>query len=132
MSSAIPIMPTPSHVAIKLGGVDKLQKVLRSAIFEILMGHEPFLDLDELDDEEEIEKRYTDGRFPALDRVLGEQIVYNCWSLAYSHVDACAEELRALGDRVIELSWLSHVLFRPRRNVSKLVLMAAPNSTTMH
>lgn len=77
---------------------------LGSAIFEILAGHEPFPDLDELDDEEEIEKRYMEGQFPALDGVLGGNIVYQCWSLAYSHVDACAEDLRALEDRLIDPS----------------------------
>ncbi|KAK7177335.1 serine threonine-protein kinase [Paraphaeosphaeria sporulosa] len=54
---------------------------LGTAIFEIMVGHEPFPELDELDDEEEIEKRYIKGRFPALDGVLGGQVIHKCWSL---------------------------------------------------
>lgn len=69
---------------------------LGSAIYEIMTGHEPFPELNELDDEEDIERRYMEGRFPALDDVMGEYIVYKCWSLAYREVNACAKELRAL------------------------------------
>jgi serine/threonine protein kinase len=71
---------------------------LGSAMYEIMAGHEPFPELDELDDEEEIERRYIDGRFPALDGVLGGHVIYKCWSLACDHVDACVEELQALED----------------------------------
>lgn len=77
---------------------------LGTAIYEIMTGHEPFPDLDELEDEEEIEKRYIKGRFPVLDDVLGGHIIYKCWSLAYEKVDACVEGLKALEECLTEQS----------------------------
>ncbi|KAF2254208.1 kinase-like protein [Trematosphaeria pertusa] len=74
---------------------------LGSTLYEIMVGYEPFPELDELDDEEEIEKRYADGRFPALDGVMGGHIIHKCWSLAYNQVNECVEELKALEDRPI-------------------------------
>lgn len=71
---------------------------LGSAIYETMTSHEPLPELDELDDEEEIEKRYTEGQFPALDGVFGGHIIYKCWSLTYSEVNTCVKELRALED----------------------------------
>ena len=72
---------------------------LGTAIYEIVTGHEPYPDLDELDDEEEIEKRYEGGQFPDLDDVLGGQIIQRCWSLAYRNVDSCVEDLADLEKR---------------------------------
>ena len=69
-----------------------------------MTGHEPFPDLDEIDDEEEIERRYIEGRFPVLDDVLAGQIIYKCWSLAYEKVDACVEDLIALEERQVRES----------------------------
>ena len=60
-----------------------------SAIYEIMTGHEPFPELNELDDEEDIERRYMEGRFPALDDVMGGYLVYKYWSLAYREVNIC-------------------------------------------
>ncbi|KAI9791930.1 MAG: hypothetical protein M1835_008166 [Candelina submexicana] len=69
---------------------------LGTAIYEIMTSHEPFPDLNEFDDEEEIEKRYIEGRFPVVDNVLGGDVIYKCWSLAYEKVDTCVGELIAL------------------------------------
>ncbi|KUJ07329.1 serine/threonine protein kinase [Mollisia scopiformis] len=69
---------------------------LGTAIYEIMSGYEPFPDLDGIDNEEEIERRYIKGQFPVLDDVLAGQIIYKCWSLAYNTVDTCVEDLIAL------------------------------------
>ena len=69
---------------------------LGTAIYEIMAGHEPFPELDELDDEEEIEERYTRGQFPALDGVLGGEIIYKCWYLAYENASSCVKDLKTL------------------------------------
>jgi serine/threonine protein kinase len=71
---------------------------LGSAIYEIMVGHEPFPELDELDDEEEIEKRYLNGQFPALHGIPGGHIIQKCWSVVYDHAHACVEELQTLND----------------------------------
>ena len=72
---------------------------LGTALYEIMTGHEPYPDLDELDDEEEIEKRYVEKRFPILDDVLGGQIIQRCWSLVYRSASHCVKDLVALERR---------------------------------
>ncbi|KAF2002136.1 kinase-like protein [Amniculicola lignicola CBS 123094] len=100
LESAKSYLPRPST------GSDERSDLfaLGSAIYEIMVGHEPFPELDELDDEEEIEKRYLNGQFPALNGVLGGYVIQKCWSLVYDHVKACVEELQGLEDYLIQAS----------------------------
>ncbi|KAI9822030.1 MAG: hypothetical protein M1832_003202 [Thelocarpon impressellum] len=72
---------------------------LGTTIYDIMVGHEPFPDLDNVDDQEEIEKRYIAGQFPTVDGVLAGDVIRKCWTLAYQSVDECAEELKALEER---------------------------------
>lgn len=53
------------------------------------------LDLDDLDDEKEIEKRYIEVEYPLVEDILGSQIIYNYWSLVYETVEECAKDLMA-------------------------------------
>jgi serine/threonine protein kinase len=92
LESAKSYLPRPSTSSNEMSDLF----ALGSAVYEILVGHAPFPELDELDDEEEIEKRYVDGRFPVLGEVLGGHIIQKCWSLAYKDVHACVEGLQAL------------------------------------
>lgn len=51
---------------------------LGTAIYEIMTGHEPFPELDEDIDEEEIERRYKEGSFPSVNGVLRGHIIRKC------------------------------------------------------
>lgn len=74
---------------------------LGTAIYEIMVGHEPFPELNELDDECEIEKRYQDQRFPSTDSVVGGNIISQCWSLMYDEVNACINDLKTVQNSLI-------------------------------
>jgi hypothetical protein len=69
---------------------------LGTAIYEIMTGHETFPDLDDIDDEEEIEKRYKERKFPVLNDILGGHIIFKCWSLVYENVEECAKDFISL------------------------------------
>lgn len=69
---------------------------LGSAIYYIMTGHEPFPDLDSIKNEDEITRRFRHGEFPDVEEILGGQIIHKCWTLAYTSVNKCAEELEAL------------------------------------
>ena len=77
---------------------------LGTAIYEIMVGHEPFPELDNLDDEEEIERRYVNKEFPTLDGVIGGHIIYKCWSQEYGDAKECVEEFSILEDGFAEIS----------------------------
>ena len=49
---------------------------LSSAIYKIITGHKPFPELNELDNEEDIKRRYMEGWFPILNDIMGGYIVY--------------------------------------------------------
>lgn len=66
---------------------------LGTAIYEIMVGHEPFPELDEDIEEEEIERRYREGHFPSVQGVLGGHIIQKCWSLTYDSTIACVDDL---------------------------------------
>jgi hypothetical protein len=67
---------------------------LGMAIYEIMTNHEPFPELDEHRDGDEIEKRYRERHFPSVDNVLGGDVIRKCWILAYQRVDECVEDLK--------------------------------------
>jgi serine/threonine protein kinase len=58
---------------------------LGSAIYYIMEGHEPFPELNSLDDndESEIIRRYTSGCFPPLRSHWVVNVVHRCWSGSY-------------------------------------------------
>ena len=68
---------------------------LGSAFYEIIIGHAPFPELDELDDEEEIERRFRDGQFPSTKDILCGEIILKLWRLQYEQCELCLDELLA-------------------------------------
>ncbi|KAH9859211.1 hypothetical protein J1614_012227 [Plenodomus biglobosus] len=74
---------------------------LGSAIYEIMVGHEPFPELNELDDESKIEERYRNKRFPSVDSVVGGNIISQCWSLVYDQVNVCIKDLKMVENSLI-------------------------------
>lgn len=74
---------------------------LGSAIYYIIQGHEPFPELNSLDDgdKSEIIARYSSGRFPPLGSHLGGNIVYRCWEGRYESNDKIAEDFKRLIDK---------------------------------
>jgi hypothetical protein len=97
------VPPDESHLPRPSGCSDATSDLfaLGSAMYEIMVGHEPYRGLDELDDEDEFEKRYMERRFPALDGVLGSELIRKCWSVAYTNAHTCVEELEALKNILI-------------------------------
>jgi serine/threonine protein kinase len=75
---------------------------LGSAIYYIMQGHEPFPELNSLNDndESEIIARYTSGRFPPLSSHLGGNIVYGCWSGRYESAIEVVKDLK----RIVEMT----------------------------
>jgi serine/threonine protein kinase len=74
---------------------------LGSAIYYIMQGHEPFPELNSLNDndESEIVARFTSGRFPPLSPHSGGGIVYGCWSGRYESAIEVVEDLK----RIVEV-----------------------------
>ena len=66
---------------------------LGSALYYIMQGEEPFPDLNPADDEEEIQTRFTSGRFPELQSILMKQVTYRCWAGAYVSAEAVLQDL---------------------------------------
>ena len=75
---------------------------LGSAIYHIMTGHEPFPELDSLNDdhEAEITSQFRSGQFPHLDLDLGGHVVHNCWAGAYLSAVSIVEDLEVLLSKV--------------------------------
>lgn len=73
-----------------------------------MQGHEPFLDLNSLDDndESEIIAPYTSDRFPPLSSHLGGNIVHICWSGRYESAIEVLEDLK----RIMEMTLRGKVM----------------------
>ncbi|MCJ1257736.1 hypothetical protein MMC24_005562 [Lignoscripta atroalba] len=70
---------------------------LGTAIYHIMRNHEPYPELDSLQDEAEIVERYRSGRFPAdLEPALCGHIVRKCWNIEYESADQVVENVKAL------------------------------------
>lgn len=78
---------------------------LGSAIYYMMTGHEPFPELNSLDDDDEveIEARFKSGRFPALDPQLGGKVVHNCWAGAYRSASEVVEDLQELVETTLDV-----------------------------
>jgi len=63
-------------------------------IYEIMVSHEMFPELDSLDDEDEIVQRYTAGHFPDVKGVMGQTIIRKCWFQKYQTARQCAQDLK--------------------------------------
>ncbi len=57
---------------------------LRSTVYHIMEGHEPFPELDSFADEDEITKRFSSGLFPERTFTLITKVLHKCWSAQYN------------------------------------------------
>ncbi|KAI9053502.1 hypothetical protein LZ554_002457 [Drepanopeziza brunnea f. sp. 'monogermtubi'] len=78
---------------------------LGSTVYFIVTGHEPFADLDPLndDDEAEIIARYKSGRFHLLEPRLGGGVVHGCWAGAYGSAAEVADDIQKLLDAALDM-----------------------------
>ncbi|PVH67283.1 kinase-like protein, partial [Cadophora sp. DSE1049] len=78
---------------------------LGSAIYYIMEGHEPFPELNSLDDDDESEiiRRYTSGRFPPLSDHLASNVVHRCWSGSFESAMEVVEDLRKAMEMIQDL-----------------------------
>lgn len=71
---------------------------LGSAIYYITQGHEPFPELDPLDDEEQIVARFRSHQFPETGSQLVSRVTHKCWAGEYDSAEAILQDLGS-GDR---------------------------------
>lgn len=69
---------------------------LGTSLYEIMTGHEPFPELDEHKDGEEIERRYQKKEFPDVQGITGGSVISKCWNCLYKNAEACMEELHEI------------------------------------
>ncbi|KAH8910546.1 kinase-like protein [Coniochaeta sp. PMI_546] len=69
---------------------------LGTAIYMMMEGHPPFADLDPVDDEDEIQRRFKDGEFPALDEYWGGDVIRKCWTGGYQSATEVVQDLQKL------------------------------------
>ncbi|KAL9129334.1 MAG: hypothetical protein Q9217_002172 [Psora testacea] len=80
----------PSHADVKTDIF-----ALGSAFYYIMEGHEPFPDLDSLDDEDEIVERFRSYQFPSLQSSLMNHVTHKCWAGEYDTADAVLQDLNS-------------------------------------
>ena len=51
---------------------------LGTAVYFMITSHPPFADLDTVDDEDEIQRRFRDGEFPRLETRCGGHVIQRC------------------------------------------------------
>ncbi|PPJ60833.1 hypothetical protein CBER1_11637 [Cercospora berteroae] len=66
-----------------------------SAIYEIMTGHEPYENLDSIDDMEKIEALFSSGTFPSTDGVPLHNVIQKCWRQGYDSAGQCVRDLAA-------------------------------------
>lgn len=64
-----------------------------STIYEIMTGHEPYENLDSIDELEEIEALFSDQKFPSTEGILAHSIIENCWRQRYDSAQECVRDL---------------------------------------
>lgn len=74
-----------------------------TAMYEMMTGHEPYPELDSIEDEARIEELYASGQFPELHEIVGQDVIWKCWSQLYETAEECAQELKDI-EEAIELS----------------------------
>ncbi|KAL8648015.1 MAG: hypothetical protein Q9210_005227 [Variospora velana] len=66
---------------------------LGSALYYIMLGHEPFPDLSSYHDEEQIEARFASHQFPEMDSLLMNRVTHKCWAGEYDSAEAVLQDL---------------------------------------
>ncbi|KAF1841512.1 kinase-like protein [Cucurbitaria berberidis CBS 394.84] len=69
---------------------------LGTAIYFMVTGQTPYPELDTIDDEDEIRKRFEDGVFPPLARHQGGDVVRSCWKGCYESATEVMLDLQTL------------------------------------
>lgn len=67
---------------------------LGTAIYQMMKGHPPFTDLDPVDDEDEIQRRFKDGELPALGDNWGGDVIWKCWAGGYESATEVVRDLQ--------------------------------------
>jgi serine/threonine protein kinase len=76
---------------------------LGSAIYTIMTGHEPYLDLSD----EEVEERYRKRQFPVVDAITAGEMVRKCWTEAYVSANDLFEDLAGLDASTISKAFIA-------------------------
>ena len=66
---------------------------LGSALHYLMEGHEPFPELNSIDDEEEIKRRFVTCQFPKLQSRLMNRVIHRCWAGKYDSAEAVLQDL---------------------------------------
>ncbi|KAF1360880.1 kinase-like protein [Lizonia empirigonia] len=69
---------------------------LGSTIYHIVTGHQPFPELNTIDDEAVFWDRYEQGHFPSLETISGSHIIRSCWQGEYTSASKVFEDLSSL------------------------------------
>lgn len=69
---------------------------LGTTIFYIITGQLPFLDVDPVSDEEEIQRRFREGEIPLLEENRGGEVIRRCWQGAYESAQEVVMDLCGL------------------------------------
>jgi serine/threonine protein kinase len=101
---------TKSYLPRRPGTADHYSDLFAvgSAVYEIMTGHEPYEHLDSIDDMEEIESLFKDGKFPSTDHLLAGNVIQGCWRQRYDSAEQCAKDLAS-----IEKNTADHHLTNP-------------------
>ncbi|KAF2761442.1 kinase-like protein [Pseudovirgaria hyperparasitica] len=67
---------------------------LGSTLYFIMAGHQPFSELNIIEDEVKIRDSFRQGRFPRVD--VAEEIIHRCWSSTYTSVQEIVDDLSDL------------------------------------
>ena len=66
---------------------------LGSTFYHIMQGHEPFPDMDPVNDEEQIKGRFASHQFPKMDSLLMNGVTHKCWAGEYDSAEAVLQDL---------------------------------------
>ena len=69
---------------------------LGSTMYHILEGHEPFPELDAVEDEVEITARLVAGRYPELKWEILREVVHKCWGAKYISANEVLSDVQRL------------------------------------
>ncbi|KAL9016139.1 MAG: hypothetical protein Q9185_006493 [Variospora sp. 1 TL-2023] len=67
---------------------------LGSAFYYIMLGHEPFPDMDSHANEEQIQARFASHQFPKVESLLMDCVIHKCWAGEYDSAEAVLQDLR--------------------------------------
>lgn len=72
---------------------------LGTAIYSMITGHRLFPDLDPIDEEEEVRRRFNSAEFPVLEAGQGGDVIRKCWTGGYMLAAEVVSDLQSLLSR---------------------------------